>query len=77
LTAWLSPLVKASAMSARKPSITVSRHYEAAPNDCARALALLLEKSTNKAAEPAPEPDGCDDVKKGQDAHTAIENYTH
>jgi hypothetical protein len=60
----------------RKP-IAVSRDYKPAPGACVRALVTLLESSVNKkAAEPTPEPDGCDDVRKGKDAHTAIENYT-
>jgi hypothetical protein len=45
-------------MSARKPSITVTRTYRHEPDDCARALALLLKKPINKAAEP----DSCNDA---------------
>jgi hypothetical protein len=43
LSGWLSPLVKAGAMSARKQSITVFRKYKPAPDDCTRALSLLLQ----------------------------------
>jgi hypothetical protein len=42
-------------MSACK-SINVTRSYEPAPDDCARALQVLLEKSWTKMAA-RPEPD--------------------
>jgi hypothetical protein len=49
----------------------VSREYREAPDQCARALKLLLQKPVKQAAEQTPMPDGPDDVRKGQDAHTA------
>jgi hypothetical protein len=60
-------------MSAPK-NITVSRDYQAAQDDCVRALELLLRKSTSKAARPAPEPDDRDDVKESSE-HVAIPNH--
>jgi hypothetical protein len=43
----------------------VSRTYKPAPDECARALELLLKKSVSKkAAEPAPELDSHDDAKE-------------
>jgi len=63
-------------MSARKQRITVSRHYNPAPDDCARALAILLKNSVNKKAdEPAPEPDGRDGARvKGRSASAILPN---
>jgi hypothetical protein len=52
---------------------TVIRHYEAAPDDCARALALLLKKSANKEAAGAGGPD---DAKESKVVCTATEKYT-
>jgi hypothetical protein len=49
-------------MSARKQA-TVTRDYKYEAGDCIRALELLLKKPVNKAAKPAPEPDGCDGTK--------------
>jgi hypothetical protein len=47
----------------RAPHIVVSRTYRAAPDECARALTLLLKKPVIKeVAEPAPEPDSCNDA---------------
>jgi hypothetical protein len=37
---------------------------------------LLKTRNSKKADKPAPEPVGRDDVRKGQDAHTATEQYT-
>lgn len=52
-------------MSTSRQSITVSRDYKAAPDECARALELLLKQSVTKMAdEPAPEPDGRDDYER-------------
>jgi hypothetical protein len=63
-------------VSTPKQRISVTRTYRHEPDNCARALELLLKKSVNKmAAEPA-QPDGRDDVRKGQDAHTATQNCT-
>ena len=50
-------------MSASKESVNVSRSYEPVPEDCVKALALLLRVPVhNKATRPAPEPDGCNDA---------------
>ncbi len=48
-------------MSARK-QITVTRNYRHEPSHCVHALELILTKPVNKAARPAPEPDGCNDA---------------
>jgi hypothetical protein len=40
--------------SGRNATPIVSREYRSTPDDCARALELLLEKSVSKAARPAP-----------------------
>jgi hypothetical protein len=40
--------------------VTVFRDYKAAPDECARALELLLRKAVSK----APEPDGRDDYEE-------------
>jgi hypothetical protein len=42
----------------------VVRNYRAVPDDCARALQLLLKKPKSKAAEPTPEPDSRDDYER-------------
>ena len=47
-------------MSTPRQSTTVSRDYRNSPDECARALKLLLKESVSKAAEPTPEPDGHD-----------------
>jgi hypothetical protein len=48
-----------------KRSISVIRDYRESPDDCVRALALLLSQSVMKVADkPAPEPAGRDDVKE-------------
>jgi hypothetical protein len=52
-------------MSTPKRSIVVTRDYRPTPDNCARALALLLRKSLSKKADkPAPEPAGRDDAKE-------------
>jgi hypothetical protein len=46
--------------------------YEQELDLLAQIYALALDSyRKQKAAEPAPEPDGCNDVRKDQDAHTA------
>jgi hypothetical protein len=52
--------------------------YEQELEILAEVYRLALEsyrKRKQKAAEPAPEPDGRNDVRKGQDAHTATQKY--
>jgi hypothetical protein len=43
-------------VSSSRQNITVSRQYRPAPDDCVRALALLLEKSVIKEGGPATIP---------------------
>ncbi len=52
--------------------ITVSREYRNSPDECTRAIELLLKESVNKAARPAPEPDGCDGTKSKEDSANVI-----
>jgi hypothetical protein len=60
-------------MSASKESVNVSRSYEPVSEDCVKALALLLRVPVhNKAARPAPEPDGCDGTKSKEDSANGI-----
>ena len=48
-------------MSGSRQKVVVSRDYQPASDDCARALLLLLERTViKKTVEPAPEPDGRD-----------------
>jgi hypothetical protein len=65
--------MKAGVMSARK-TITVIRTYRPEPEDCTRALELLLKKSSSKKATgPAPEPSGRDGTTiKGDSADVPI-----
>ena len=52
-------------MSTPKRSVVVTRDYRPAPDNCARALELLLKRSVSKkAAGPAPESDSCDAYEK-------------
>ncbi len=39
-------------MSNSKQSVIVSRHYRPAPDDCARALELLLKKRVSEEGSP-------------------------
>jgi hypothetical protein len=60
-------------VSAPRQSATVTRTYKRAPDDCARALAILLKAPVQKKADkPAPEPIGRDAVREsnGYDAFT-------
>lgn len=53
LSGWRCRLAKAGVMSARR-YISVTRTYTVAPDDCVRALTLLLKNSVSKeAAKPA------------------------
>lgn len=55
----------------------VTRTYRPAPNDCARALEVLLSRSVVKmAAEFAPEPDGPNDTKESKNVGAANKKYT-
>ena len=47
----------------RNAAPVVVREYRHSRNECVCALELLLKKSvSNMAAEPAPEPDSCNDA---------------
>ena len=50
LSGWQFRLVNASAMSASRRSVIVSRKYQAAPDHCARALELLLKQPVSEKA---------------------------
>ena len=55
-------------MSGSRQKVVVSRNYRAVPDECARALTLLLEKSvTKKAVEHTPEPDSLDGTTVKED----------
>jgi hypothetical protein len=43
-------------VSGSKQGVIVSRNYRAVPDDCVRALAMLLEKSVIKEGGPATAP---------------------
>jgi hypothetical protein len=77
---WRFRLAKVGVMS-DAPRVVPHRNggttTEQARDARARALRFVLDcHAKKKAARPAPVPDGRDDVRKGQDAHTATENYT-
>jgi hypothetical protein len=52
--------------------IVVSREYKNSPDECARAISLLLKEPVSKAARPAPEPDSCDGTKSKEDSANGI-----
>jgi hypothetical protein len=52
--------------------IIVSREYKNSPDECTRAIELLLKESVSKAARPAPEPGGCDGTKSKEDSANVI-----
>ncbi len=52
--------------------IIVSRDYKTSPDECARAIELLLKEPVSKAARPTPEPDGCDGTKSKEDSANGI-----
>ncbi len=52
--------------------IIVSREYKNSPDECARAIELLLKESVSKAARPALEPDGYDGTKSKEDSANVI-----
>ncbi len=55
-------------MSRPRKTPIVSRDYRAVPDDCARALVLLLTKSvTKEVGRPAPEPADRDGTKVQED----------
>jgi hypothetical protein len=64
--------MEANAMSVRK-NIDVRRTYRPEPDDCTRALTLLLKKSANK---EAARPRGPDDAKESRGVCTATEQHT-
>jgi hypothetical protein len=55
--------------------VTVTREYRSSPDECTRAMELLLKKSVNKAARPAPEPDSPDNAEGLQNDRTARNKY--
>lgn len=63
-------LVKAGVMSAGK-NITVTRTYRPGPDDCARAIALLLSKPVSKKGGPPTAPR---DDMKGSNVYVARTN---
>jgi hypothetical protein len=65
--------VRASVMSARRKNITVFRNYQPVPEDCSKALSLLLEAPVRKleAAHPAAPKD---DVKESN-GYVATPNH--
>jgi hypothetical protein len=64
--------MEANAMSVRK-NIDVRRTYRPEPDDCTRALTLLVKKSANK---EAARPGGPDDAKESRGVCTATEKHT-
>jgi hypothetical protein len=59
-------------VSSSRRGAVVTRDYKNSPDDCARALELLLKKPVSKAVEPAPEPDGRDGTKVQEDSANGI-----
>jgi hypothetical protein len=60
-------------IKSESPAAVVARQYRPDPNSCDNALRLLLEDSVrNKAAGPAPEPNGRDGTKVQGDSADAI-----
>ena len=55
--------MEANAMSVRK-NIDVRRTYRPEPDDCTRALTLLLKKSASKEAARPGAPDAAKESKK-------------
>ena len=60
-------------MGVRKQGIIVSRNYTPAPDECLRALLLLLKKSVDEKGAGAG---ARDDVRKEQGAHTTTRKCT-
>ena len=58
-------------MSTSRQSITVSRDYKAAPDECVRALEILLKQLVKKGAEPGA-PDNAEDFDNGRIANASI-----
>jgi hypothetical protein len=49
--------LRSALVSARKQRAIISREYRPVPDDCARALLLLLKKTViEEVGRPAPEP---------------------
>jgi hypothetical protein len=61
-------------MSGSKHSVLVSRNYKTRPDDCARALELLLQTSERKEGGPAAAPD--DAKERSMEDPSAIQKYT-
>ena len=63
--------MKAGVMSAPK-RVIVSREYKPAPDDCARALELLLKASVSKGGGPDTAPDDAKKESKHVGAKTRV-----
>jgi hypothetical protein len=61
-------------MSASKGSVVVSRSYEAAPDECVRALRLLLNKPVSKEGGCGTAPN--DEKVRSSNDSLATQNYT-
>ena len=60
-------------MSGSKRNVIVSREYKPAPDDCVRALELLLKKPViEEVGRPAPEPTDRDAERDQGDGATPI-----
>ena len=60
-------------MGVHKRNVTVSREYKPTPDDCARALLLLLKKPViEEVSRPAPEPTNRDAERNQSDGATSI-----
>ena len=60
-------------MSGSKRSVCVSRNYSAAPDDCVRALELLLEKPVSKEGTwPGAPNDGTIKIKEDNSANDIL-----
>ena len=59
-------------MSRRTTVPVVVRAYRHAPDDCLRAIELLLKRPVTKAARPAPEPDDRDGTESEEDSANGI-----
>lgn len=63
-------------MSAPKQGIAVSRSYIPDPNQCARALELLLKEPVSKKAAHPGRPDGTRGGSSDSSAKTIIQSRT-
>ena len=58
-------------MSGSRRKVLVSRDYRPAPDECTRALEMLLRNSVKTAEGPAPEPNGLDGTTVKEDTASA------